>query len=35
MTQNTGTSHLRMQFLNYIGKYGTIIALGVMILFLA
>ena len=33
MTQSTGTSHLRMQFLSYIGKYGTIIALGVMILF--
>jgi ribose transport system permease protein len=33
MTKNTSTSHLRMQFFSYLGKYGTIIALGVMILF--
>ena len=32
MTKNAGTSHLRMQFFSYLGKYGTIIALGVMIL---
>jgi len=33
MTKNTGTSHLRMRLFSYLGKYGTIIALGVMILF--
>jgi ribose transport system permease protein len=32
MTKNTGTSHLRMQFLSYLGKYGTIIALALMII---
>ncbi len=29
----TGTSRLRMQFFSYLAKYGTIIALGVMVLF--
>lgn len=33
MTTNTGTSHLRVQFFGYLGKYGTIIALGVMVVF--